>query len=178
MRPPYVTALILVLATTASQSVTAQEMRPAPAHCVGATPALPAALAGWVHKNPVTAATAAGGLKPAMLALDRGATVRLHPTRSVSYVVQPDKPGGSVAHGGLVGVMITEPGTYQINLGSGAWIDLVRDGAKVVSTAHAPGPACSGIRKTVQFPLHPGRYVIQISANADPTLAVMVSRAP
>ncbi len=31
-----------------------------------------------------------------------------------------------------------------------------------MSGAHAPGPACSGIRKTVQFPLQPGRYVIQL----------------
>ena len=42
-------------------------------------------------------------------------------------------------------------------------------------TAHAPGPACTGIRKTVQFPLQPGHYVLQISANADPTIAVMIS---
>ena len=47
-----------------------------------------------------------------------------------------------------------------------------------MSGAHAPGPACSGIRKTVQFPLQPGRYVIQLSANGDPTIAMMVSRVP
>ena len=34
---------------------------------------------------------------------------------------------------------------------------------------------CTGIRKTVQFPLTPGHYVLQISANADPEIAVMVS---
>jgi hypothetical protein len=47
-----------------------------------------------------------------------------------------------------------------------------------MSGAHAPGPACSGIRKTVQFSLQPGRHVIQLSANGDPTIAVLISRAP
>jgi hypothetical protein len=44
------------------------------------------------------------------------------------------------------------------------------------STAHAPGPPCTGIRKTVQFVLQPGGYVLQISANADPDIAVMISQ--
>ena len=52
----------------------------------------------------------------------------------------------------------------------------MRDGKSVLSTAHAPGPACTGIRKTVQFPLQPGKYVLQISANADPAIDVMVSQ--
>ncbi len=178
MKLPHAAAAILVLAAVASQTAAAQEMRPGPVPCPATAPELPAALVGWAHKTPVTSATGAAGLKTAMLVLNQGAAVTRHPTRSVSYVTQPDKPGGSVAHGGLVAVTIPKAGTYQVNLGSGAWIDLVRDGRKVVSAAHAPGPACSGIHKTVQFPLRPGRYVVQISANADPTLTVMVSRAP
>lgn len=83
-----------------------------------------------------------------------------------------------MAYGGLLQLNVKNVGTYQVNLSSGAWIDLLKDGTAVMSGAHAPGPACSGIRKTVQFPLQPGRYVIQLSANGDPTIAVMVSRVP
>jgi len=104
--------------------------------------------------------------------------VSLRHTREVQYVVQPEKPGGSVAYGGLLMLDVKTAGTYQVNLSSGAWIDMLKDGAAVMSGAHAPGPACSGIRKTVQFPLQPGRHVIQLSANGDPTIAVLVSRAP
>ncbi|HUO01769.1 MAG TPA: hypothetical protein VMU31_03245, partial [Rhizomicrobium sp.] len=116
------------------------------------------------------------GLSAAALTIGHGARVTLAGTREVSYITQPDKPGGSVAHGGLLSVTIDKPGTYQVNLSSGAWIDLVRDGKSVLSTAHAPGPACTGIRKTVQFPLQPGRYVLQISAESNTTMLVMVSR--
>jgi hypothetical protein len=169
--------LALIAATALSYSAAqAQEMQARP-KC-DAMVAPPAALAGWTAKTDVTAADKAGGLTQAALTVDRGANVTLHPTREVAYVTQPEKPGGSVAHGGLLAVSIARAGTYQVNLSSGAWIDLLKDGAAVMSTAHAPGPACTGIGKTVQFPLQPGNYVLQISANADPAIQVMVSRVP
>jgi hypothetical protein len=166
-----VVALLLL-----SSAAFAQEgMRPAPKCDAVAAP--PPALSGWSSKADIAAGTKTDGLSAASLTVDHAATVALHPTRDVSFITQPDKPGGSVAHGGLLAVVIDKAGTYQINLSSGAWIDLVKDGKSVLSTAHAPGPACTGIRKTVQFPLEPGRYVLQISANADPTIMVMVSKA-
>jgi hypothetical protein len=173
MRTLGVAAVALLLLPSAAP---AQEgMRPAPKCDAMAPP--PPALSGWSNKEDIAAAAKADGLSAASLTVNHAATVALRPTRDVSFVTQPDKPGGSVAHGGLLAVVIDKAGTYQINLSSGAWIDLVKDGKSVLSTAHAPGPACTGIRKTVQFPLEPGRYVLQISANADPTITVMVSRA-
>ncbi|HEY4274493.1 MAG TPA: hypothetical protein VGM68_03335 [Rhizomicrobium sp.] len=166
---------LLAAALLVSGSAMAQEMRE-PAPKCEAMVAPPPALAGWTNKSDVASATKADGLTQAALTIDKGATVALHPTRDVSYIAQPDKPGGSVSNGGLLAVSIATAGTYQINLSSGAWIDLLQDGKAVLSTAHAPGPACTGIRKTVQFPLQPGRYVLQLSANAAPDIQVMVSR--
>ena len=71
---------------------------------------------------------------------------------------------------------ITAPGRYQVSLSSDAWLDMLKDGAAQRSVAHAPGPKCSPIRKTVIFSLRPGSYVLQISANADPAVTVMVTR--
>jgi hypothetical protein len=158
--------------------VLAQEMQHAPANCPADAKPLSAALSAWSDKTSLDAAGSAAGLDAAALAPGRAATVNLHHTREVQYIIQPEKPGGSVAYGGLLMLDIKRAGTYQVNLSSGAWIDLLKDGAAVMSGAHAPGPACSGIRKTVQFPLQPGRYVIQVSANGDPTIAVMVSHVP
>jgi hypothetical protein len=174
MRIPF--TAILTAALLASGAAGAQEMQAAP-KCMEVV-APPPALAGWTSKTDITSASKADGLAQAALTIDHGANVTLHPTREVSYVAQPDKPGGSVASGGLLAVSIATAGTYQVNLSSGAWIVLLQDGKAVLSTAHAPGPACTGIRKTVQFPLQPGRYVLQLSANADPTIHVMVSRVP
>jgi hypothetical protein len=151
----------------------AQEMQPRP-KCEAVVPP-PAALSGWTSKMALSSVIDGADIAAATLAPGKAATVALHPTRQVHYITQPEKPGGSVAHGGLVGIAIASAGTYQVNLNSGAWIDVLKDGKAVESTAHAPGPACTGIGKTVQFPLQPGRYILQISANADPDIAVMVS---
>jgi len=108
----------------------------------------------------------------------RAYAVGLHPTRSVDYVAQPEKPGGSVAFGGMVSLTVDRAGVYRVGLDSGAWIDVLKDGTALVSTAHAPGPACTGVRKTVDFALQPGRYVVQVSANASPKLGLMIVRLP
>ena len=79
--------------------------------------ASPLALSGWTVKGAVTSATQAPGLDAAMLVTGKAAAVTLHPTRDVQYVIQPEKPGGSVAHGGLLAVTIAEAGTYQVSLG-------------------------------------------------------------
>ena len=56
-------------------------------------------------------------------------TVALGHTREVQYIARPEKPGGSVAYGGLLQLNVKGAGTYQVNLSSGAWIDVVKDGA-------------------------------------------------
>jgi hypothetical protein len=73
---------------------------------------------------------------------------------------------------------IDRPGTYRIALGAGPWIDVLKDGKPVVSSAHSPGPSCSTVRKVVDFPLQPGRYVLQVSAAADPRLGIVVVARP
>lgn len=171
----FLPAMVLVLLPMLAA---AQEMQHAPANCPAGAKPLPPALAAWADKSSVDAASNAAGLNAAGLTPGKAATVSLRHTRDVQYVIQPEKPGGSVAYGGLLSLDVKRAATYQVNLNSGAWIDVLKDGAAVMSGAHAPGPACSGIRKTVQFPLQAGRYVIQLSANADPTIAVMVSAVP
>jgi hypothetical protein len=170
--------VLFVLAVLPPGVVGAQEMSGMPAASCTKPAELPAALAGWTAKTPLASATDASRMDAAMLAIGQGASVTLHPTREVHYVSQPEKPGGSVAHGGMVAVAISASGTYQVSLNSSAWVDVLKDGTAVISSAHAPGPACTGIRKTVRFSLTPGRYAIQLSANAAPTIAVMVSQVP
>jgi hypothetical protein len=164
-----VTALMFLRAAATAQD--------APAECHDSAP-LPAALTGWTSKDTLAAATDAAGLGKSGLTLGRAATVSLDPTGEVRYVLQPDKPGDSVAHGGLLGLTIAEAGAYQVSLNSGAWIDMVKDGATLAPSAHHQGPACTGIHKTLQFPLQTGAYVVQISGNLDPTIQIMVSKAP
>ena len=153
----------------------AQDTKPA---CADTDKSLPPEMAGWATKSDLASATKTADLSKAELAVGHGANAALHRTPEVSYATQPEKPGGTVAYGGMLALTVKEAGTYRIGLGSGAWIDVVKDGKTARSAAHGHGPACSSIRKIVDFPLEPGRYVIQVSANADPTLPVMVWRQP
>jgi hypothetical protein len=155
----------------------AQMEPPAPADCTApASP--PAEMARWAGRTPLTAASGAGQLSNAALAIGQAVDAALTSTADMRYVVRPEKPGGSVSYGGLFGFTIAAAGTYRIAIGSGAWIDVLKGGKAVESSAHGHGPACTGIRKMVDFPLQPGRYVLQIAANGSPTLPLLLTRLP
>jgi hypothetical protein len=102
----------------------------------------------------------------------------LHPTPKIAYAVRPAKPGGSVSYGGIVRFTVQQAGTWRVALGSGAWIDVIKGKKVIASTAHGHGPDCSGIRKMVDYRLQPGRYILQIAANGDETLPVLVTHLP
>lgn len=176
MRLPALIAAALLAAAPAA--ALAQSAPAAQAACEAMDANLPAELAGWTAKAPLAAATAEAGLAKAALAPGQAYLATLAPTPSVTYPVQPEKPGGSVSHGGLFGVTVDAAGTYVIALGSGAWIDVLKDGAAVMSVSHGRGPACSTLRKMVAFDLTPGRYLVQISANGAAELPIMVARKP
>ena len=169
---------LAIICAAALAPALAQAEAPQQPACATTDNALPAEMAGWSTKSDIASATDAKGLPKAQLAPGRAVTASLHHTRDVAYVTQPEKPGGTVAYGGLLELVVKDAGTYRIGLGSGAWIDVLQRAKSIQSTAHGHGPACSTIRKIVDFPLQPGRYAIQISANADPTVAIMAWRQP
>lgn len=144
-----------------------------------ATPApLPAEFAAWRDRAPIAAATGAEDLGKATLSAGKGANVTLQPTARINWPVRPERPGDEASHGGLLGFTIGQPGTYRVALGAGAWIDVVRDGQVIASTTHAHGAPCTGIRKTVDFPLAPGAYVLEIAGNEKPEIPVLLVRLP
>jgi hypothetical protein len=157
----------------------AQEMpAKSSASCTAMDKTLPADVAAWTAQTPLAAATSAATLGKATLTPGKAVTADLPQTPEVRFVTQPEKPGGTVSHGGMFELKIDKAGTYVIALGSGAWIDVLKDGKPLVSTAHARGPDCSTLRKMVDFPLEPGRYVLQVSANADAKLPILLARRP
>jgi hypothetical protein len=144
-----------------------------------ATPApLPTELAGWAAMAPVQAATSAAAIDAATLKIGQGARATLAPTPSVTYPLRPEHPGGTVSKGGLFAFTVADGGRYRVAIGSGAWLDVVRDGKAVLSVAHGHGPDCSGIKKMVDFDLTPGRYVLQVAGNGEAELPLMVAKLP
>jgi hypothetical protein len=175
MRHPIYIALGLATALWSPAAV-AQEPPSRPACATTSDVNLPPALAGWTARLPVAAAATTTEVAKAALPIGKGVEAQLKHTGEITFPVLPAKPGGSVSYGGLYEVRIAEAGDYQLSLGTGAWIEVVSGKTLIESTAHAPGPACSSLKKTVVFPLKPGRYVLEITGNGEPSLPVMVTR--
>ena len=137
---------------------------------------LPVELNAWKSLSYVSAAKNADGLANATLELGKASYVGLNNTPKMKYVVRPTNEGGSVSYGGIFQIAIKESGTYRVALGNASWIDVTKDGKPAQSIAHNGGPANSGIRKMVDYKLESGTYVLQLSAGADSSSAILVTK--
>jgi hypothetical protein len=175
MRHRIATALLGIMLVSPFSSAHSQTHAPV---CASGAATLPPALAAWPTRGPLIATGKASALKSAALVVGSPVDATLGSTADIQYVTRPEKPGGSVSYGGLFSFTIKDAGTYRVALGSGAWIDVLKGKAAMASVAHGHGPDCSGIRKMVDFRLSPGRYTLQIAANGEQTLPLMIARLP
>ncbi len=127
---------------------------------------LPEALAAWR-----TPAAAESPLQPG-----QAVSLPLRPIAEVATVTAPRIVEGGPTTGALVPLEISTAGTYGVALDLPAWIEIVRDDRVIPSIAHGHGPACSSIRKIVDFPLVPGRYMIQLSGTRATAARILVIR--
>ncbi|WP_374942046.1 homogentisate 1,2-dioxygenase [Sphingomonas sp.] len=162
-------ALALTLLAQAHAAMPAPS-RPDPQVCPAAA-AIPRELAGWRTMTPVAARDT-----PAVIRVGQAARASLLPTAAVTYPLAPARPAAANTSGGVFAFEVARAGTYRVALGAGAWIDVVQGGKALASTAHAHGPDCSPVRKTVDFRLTPGRYLAQIVGSPAPVLELMVAR--
>lgn len=146
----------------------------APAPCPAVPAPLPAMLAGWTAGRPVTASAGAKGAQTLMIG--QGARATLIPVATLALPARPAKPPAAGSYGGVFAFRVASPGRYRVALGAGVWIDVVAGTTALVSVAHGHGPACSSVRKMVDFDLKPGDYQLQLVDSASPTLALMVAR--
>lgn len=153
-------ASIAVLAAAGSVSVAGAEAK---ASCP-AKPVLPPELSGWARTSSNKTIYGYGDARaadwPPLAAARTG--LALHRYESLSYWIAPAREPDPFKFGGMVPIVVKKPGRLTVALDEGAWIDLVRDGKIVKSVGHGHGPACSGIRKMVDFDVTDGRYLLQI----------------
>ncbi|WP_374526477.1 hypothetical protein [Sphingopyxis sp.] len=137
-----------------------------PAQACPANPVLPSELADWARTVPGDTFYAYGEPREADFPTLGPARTELplHRFESLRYWIAPERKPDPFKYGGLVPIEVKKPARLVVALDAGAWIDLVRDAKFVTSVTHGHGPACSGIRKMVEFDVTPGRYVLQISS--------------
>lgn len=135
---------------------------PAMASCTAIAPP-PAGLEVW---SPRPAATT--------IAIGSPAALTLSPIAGYSLALKPDRPPAPDSFALDTTFSVTTAGTYRVALSGGAWIDMIRDGKVIASSAHTEGSACSGIRKIVDFPLTSGTYTLQLTGAKSATMTVLV----
>lgn len=170
-------AMGLALASPAFAQQGEMPTKPA-ASCAAMDASLPTELADWNGKAAISTAPSAEHLMHVPLTLGKGYEANLLNTPKVAMPVQPEKPGGSVAFAGLFSFTVPQAGNYEVALGAAAWIDVLEDGKAVTPASFGHGPECTSIRKIVVFPLKAGVHALQISANADAKLKLMVAKKP
>ena len=136
----------------------------------------PSELVPWKNLSYVNSAKNSEELNSAEITLDKASYIGLINTPKIQYIVRPTNEGGTVSYGGLFKVDIKHGGIYRVALGNASWIDLIKDGKAAKSVAHSHGPENSGIRKMVDYPLEAGVYTLQLSAGADSTSAVLITK--
>lgn len=146
-------------------------MLQATASCPATPAAPPSSLAGWATRVPIAAESS-----PPPLTIGRAARATLLPATSVILPAKPGKPAATGSSSGVFALSVPAAGRYRVALGAGAWLDVVRDGRALTSKTHSHGPACSGIRKMVDFDLQPGRHLLQIVGSPTAAIDVMIVR--
>ena len=153
----------IIAAALAAALPTVASAAPAASACP-AKPVLPPELSGWSCDASGKTIYAYGddlGADWSPLGAARTA-LPLHKFESLRYGVAPERKPDAHKFGGMIPIAVKKDGRLIVALDAGAWIDLIRDGAVVKSLAHGHGPACSGIRKMVEFDVTQGRYQLQI----------------
>lgn len=140
---------------------------------------LPPALAAWAEPHgSLNAVSRARATKGALLTLGEAVDATLLPTPTVKYSVPPVKPGGSVSFGGMFAFDVADAGTYRVSLSTHSWTDVIEGNAALQSVAHGHGPECTSLAKMVDYELQPGRHILQIAANGEPGVTIMVVKFP
>jgi hypothetical protein len=168
-------AVVLTIATPAFAQQPAQT--PATA-CASMDAELPADLVDWNGKAVLGSATGVADLAKVSLELGKGYEAGLLNTPKIAFPVQPEKPGGTVAHAGLFEFTVPAAGNYTVALSTAAWIDVIENGKAITPTSFGHGPECTSIRKMVVFPLQAGKHALQVSGDADPKIKIMVAKKP
>lgn len=162
-------SLLLVAVLAAAALPVHAETPETPTCSTALNSALPDKWADW--KAPETVPAAVTPATQPEILLDRAYTAPLAATAAVQYAVKPGKVKDAT-YGGLFMLTIEKAGVYTVALDQAGWIDVVKDGKALKSSGHGHGPACSTIRKMVDFKLDPGHYTIQIS-NAPKDTAIL-----
>jgi hypothetical protein len=166
-------ALLIALAAAAS-AASGQKQPTTGMVCPRDAGPIPPALTGW--SSPAKLISGTEGAGPTIV-VGKAYDLALHPDGHLKLPNLPGPVRDRVGRGGTMSFNVAQAGTYHVALGSGVWVDVVRDGRALESVAHGHGPACSGIGKIVDFELEPGRYTLTLDGSDSQRTSVLIAPA-
>ncbi len=112
---------------------------------------------------------------------EKALALSLEPMSAVVFPVPPTgklKPEGDV-YGGVVNFdgPSSAPGSYQVTMQTGGWVDIIQDGKALKPTAHSGKSDCDGVRKTIRFNLDPGPFTVEFSNIKKDTIKFAIRQA-
>ncbi len=107
---------------------------------------------------------------------DTAIRLRLKPTAQAALPHASTKPGDPARFAGFVSLPSPPAGDLLVTLSSEAWIDLVQDGALILSTAHTGDASCPGLRKSVRFTVSTKPLTLEISDSHADQIEVVITR--
>ncbi len=139
---------------------------------------LPPDLAPFDERTPLDATPGEYDLAVAQLTVGHAVDATLKPIADVDFVIDPERWPEPETYAGMFSFDAPAAGTYKVALSAGIWVDVIEGDDLVGSTAFGGAPACTSVRKLVEFPLQQGVHVLQLSGSPTPDVAVMVSYKP
>ena len=157
--------LAMAASSAGAQMKPVASIAPQPA-CPVQPAALPAAFAAFAHPVALTSGST--------LTIGRAAAVTQ--IAKPAFAIPPAKAPASGDTGATVVFTVDAAGRYRVALDAGVWVDVVANGAALPSVGHGHGPACSPIKKMVDFDFTPGRYTLQLSGARASVVTVEVAK--
>ncbi len=117
------------------------------------------AVPGWDKPAPHVGARAAA----MKFALAPNSATRLRLLKADQVALAAPSRAKRTTSAGLAALDVPRAGTLDVVLSNATYVDLVRDGKPLRSTAHRMTTGCTGMRKAVSFAVTPGRYVVQLT---------------
>ncbi len=116
---------------------------------------------GW--NKPVRHLAARAPAMKFALATGSSTLLELRGAKDVKLAAKTDHKAKPNSSAGLAALDVTKGGKLDVILSNATYVDLVRDGRVLQSTAHTDLKTCAGIRKSVAFDVVPGRYIVQLT---------------
>ena len=124
------------------------------------------ALHEWGKPTMKIFVVAPNSTKAASISLGKMVKLSLRPSNITNFITPPGRKPAAESYSGLIKLNIKHSGAYRIASNMPLWIDVIKNDNVVAASGHQHGPACSGIRKMVDFQLGEGVYFLQLSGNA------------